>query len=77
MTAHDSIGHVEKCLFGNFCSDVHGGSVGRASVFQAKVVGLNLDLVTFFSSFYHNFFLLSDNSSFKANKYIYVCDNGI
>ena len=46
VTAHDSVGHVKKCLFGKFSSDVHGGSVGRASVFHVKVVGSNLALVT-------------------------------
>ena len=46
-------------------SSVNHASVGRASVFHAKVVGSNLDQVIFL-------FLLSDNSliSFKANKYI-------
>ena len=33
-TTRDSIEHVKKCLFGKF----HGGSIGRASVFYAKVV---------------------------------------
>ena len=73
----DSIGHVKKCLFGNFGSNVQGGSVGRVSVFA---VGSNLALVTFFSlsdnsldsfklwvqsrpgHFFLCFFLLSDNS---------------
>ena len=49
VTAHDSTGHVEKGLFGKFCSNVHGGSVGRASVLHAKVVVLNLILAPFFS----------------------------
>ena len=49
MTACDSIEHAKKCLFGKFHGDVHGGSVGRASVFHAKVAGSNLTLVTFFS----------------------------
>ena len=34
VTARDSIGHVKKCLFGNFGSDVQGGSVGRALSFM-------------------------------------------
>ena len=37
MTARNSIEHAKKCLFGKFRGDVHGGSVGRASVFHAKV----------------------------------------
>ena len=54
VTACDSIGlgHVKKCLFGNFGSDVQGGPVGRASIFHAKNVGLNLALVTFFLVFF-------------------------
>ena len=56
MTARDSIGHVERGLFGKSYSNVHGGSVSRVSVFHAKVMGSNLDLVLislyyFFSSF--------------------------
>ena len=31
-------------------ANIYGDSVGRASVFHAKVVGSNLDLVTFFFS---------------------------
>ena len=67
MTACDSIGlgHVKICFFGNFGSDVQGGSVGRASVFHAKDMGSNLVLVTFFL---HSFlFFLASNSidSFK------------
>ena len=38
VTACDFIGHVEKSLFGKFRSDVHGGSVGRVSVFHVKVM---------------------------------------
>ena len=48
VTAHDFIEHVKKSLFGKFYTDVHGGSVGKASIFHAKVVGSNLVLVTFF-----------------------------
>ena len=70
MTARDSIEHAKKCLFGKFHGDVHGGSVGRASVFHVKVSGSNLTLVTF------NYFFLFDTSnsliSFKVNKYNYV-----
>ena len=48
VTACDSIEHVKKCLFGNFGSDVQGGSVGRVSVFRAKDMG---HFFSFFSSF--------------------------
>ena len=48
MTAHDSIGYIEKCLFGKFRSDVRGISIGRVSVFHAKVVVSDHDLVISF-----------------------------
>ena len=48
VTAHDSIEHV---IFEGFCCGVHGGSVGRASVFRAEDVVSNLALVTSFFFF--------------------------
>ena len=48
VTARDSIGHVKMCLFGNFRSDVHGGSVSRASFFHAEDMVSNLALVMHF-----------------------------
>ena len=52
VTARDSIGHVKKSLFGEFCSDVHGGSVGRVRFFMQKLWVLNVALVTFFLGFF-------------------------
>ena len=68
--ARDSIGHVKKCLYGKYSSDIHGGSVDRASFFHAEDVGSNFSLIIFF--FLKFFFLLFENSliSFKANKYM-------
>ena len=61
VTARDSIGHVKKCLFGYFRSNVHAGSVGRAAVFHARGVGSNFALVTFFLVFFSFFLIITCN----------------